>query len=204
MPRSYDYVGPSEIASAVVDDRTGVTIRSADDLVRWAREQDEWDGESLTVTFVVPTDGALRVAPRRSEHVACALDGSVLAAGELTIRLEPELEVVAATNQSTGYCPEPSCWDAARAALDALGIRCPRELTSAYVFRQCPRCGERNLVKEEWFVCALCDEDLPRAWNFDRRPPLTSPGSPDVTTTAPRASSVPSSRHVQRRPTRLR
>lgn len=116
MPRSYDYVGPPALASTVVGDPTGVTIRCADDLVRWAREQDEWDGESLTVTFVVPTDGTLRVAPRRSEHVACALGGSVLAAGELTIRLEPELAVVAATNQSTGYCPEPSCWDVARAA----------------------------------------------------------------------------------------
>ena len=171
MPRSYDYVGPPEIASAVVGDATGVTIRSREDLVRWAREQNEWDGGSLTVTFVVSTDGALRVAPRRSEHVACALGGSILAAGELTIRLEPELEVVAATNQSTGYCPEPSCWGPARAALDALGIRSPRELTSAYVFRRCPRCGERTLIKEEWFVCALCGEDLPREWNFDRLPP---------------------------------
>lgn len=163
--RLYDYVGPPDIAAAVAGVDTGVTVRHADDLVRAARAGDERQGDAIVLTFVVTSDGELRVAPRRSEHVACARGGRVLAAGELTIRLAP-LEVVAASNQSTGYCPEPSSWLVARAILDGVGVVCPRAPTRACVFRRCPACGERNLVKDEWYVCDLCGEALPLAWNF--------------------------------------
>ncbi|WP_052550962.1 hypothetical protein [Enhygromyxa salina] len=167
MPKSYEYVGPPEIRAAAKREQLGVSVRSAEELAAWVRNQPEWDGDSLTATFVVVPDGTLRVAPRRSEHVGCALDGAVLAAGELTICLAPQVQIIAATNQSTGYCPQPSCWDVARAALGAIAIACPEHLTSAYEFRRCPSCGERNLVKEDWFVCVFCDTDLPREWNFD-------------------------------------
>jgi len=167
MLRLYDYVGPTEVKEAVTGQPAGVSITSADDLRGWAARQDEWDGDSLTVTFVVLPAGTLRVAPRRSEHVACALGGPVLAAGELVVGLEPRLAITEATNQSTGYCPEPACWVAARAALAALGVPCPAELTHAFRFRLCRRCGQRNLIKDDWFVCDACGHDLPHEWNFD-------------------------------------
>lgn len=167
----YEYVGPAEIKESVEEDAAGTSILSADELRDWLQLQDEWSDDTVTVTFVVSPAGALRLAPRRSEHVACALGGPVLAAGELTLRSKPQLEVVGATNQSTGYCPEPSCWGAARAALKALGVPCPAELTHAYTFRLCVECGERNLVKDDWFECGCCGRELPREWNFDAAGP---------------------------------
>ncbi len=171
MVKIYDYVGPIEIKEAVADDASGVSITSADDLRAWSEQQDEWDEDRLTVTFVVVPNGTARVAPRRSEHVACALGGPVLAAGELTVRLKPRIEIVEATNQSTGYCPEPECWQAARSALTAAGVPCPTELTHSYIFRLCTQCGERNLIKDDWFECDSCGQDLAREWNFDEIAP---------------------------------
>lgn len=166
MSRIYAYVGPPEIRRAVADTPAGVEIRAPADLLDWARAQPEWDADTLTATFVVTLAGVLRVAPRRSEHVACAGGHAVLAAGELTLRAEPELAVEGVTNQSTGYCPEPACWSAILPRLEALGVPHPAELTRAFVFRRCPACGERNVVKEGWFVCDLCGADLPAHWNF--------------------------------------
>ena len=166
MPKFYKYVGPDSILDSVADSNSGVTIRNKDELALWMRHQDEWDDDCLTMTFVVPGDRKLRVAPRRSEHVACARGEDVLAAGELVARLAPVLEVVGASNLSTGYCPEPSCWEAAKSALCELSIPGPPELTFACTFRRCPACGERNLVKDDWFFCAVCDTPLPQEWNF--------------------------------------
>jgi len=163
----YHYVGPDEIRRAVAGDPSGTSIRTATDLIAWATTQDEWCGDSLIATFVVSSDRTLRVAPRRSEHVACALGGSVLAAGELTVCLVPELEITEVTNQSTGYCPEPSCWEVVRSCLVALGIAGPEHLTKVYTFRRCVDCGERNLVKDGRLFCDLCEHELPAEWNFD-------------------------------------
>ena len=166
MPYLYNYVGPEAILISVTDSSSGVTVRDKSQLALWMQEQDEWDDDCLTLTFVVPEDGSLRVAPRRSEHVECARGAGVLAAGELVIRLTPALEVVGASNLSTGYCPEPSCWEAVRLALCNLDIPGPPGFTFPCTFRKCPACGERNLVKDDWFVCAVCDAPLPMEWNF--------------------------------------
>ncbi|MDH6465317.1 transcription initiation factor TFIIIB Brf1 subunit/transcription initiation factor TFIIB [Micromonospora sp. A200] len=34
-------------------------------------------------------------------------------------------------------------------------------------FRRCTACGERNIVRDDDFVCALCDGVLPPNWNFE-------------------------------------
>lgn len=112
--------------------------------------------------------GCLRLADRRSEHVACAGGGYVLSAGELFLRRDGEAdEVIEASNQSTGYCPEPESWPAVAAALDRLGVVHPGRFTTAVTFRRCERCAQRNLVKDGWFVCGVCGADLPAAWNFE-------------------------------------
>ncbi len=121
-------------------------------------------------TYVIDLDGRLRLAPRRSEHVALAGGRDVLAAGEITI---VDGRVTEVSNQSTGYCPDPDCWPAVARALDRLGLAHPGGFTTAIVFRSCPDCGERNIVRDGDFICALCDAELPQRWNFDPLAPLS-------------------------------
>jgi hypothetical protein len=107
------------------------------------------------------------LAPRRSEHVTLAGGRDVLAAGEITIvPAGTEWWVTEATNQSTGYCPEPDCWAVVATALDGLGVRHPGDFTDKIVFRRCSTCGERNVVRDNDFTCALCDSSLPVQWNL--------------------------------------
>jgi hypothetical protein len=157
--RRYAYVGPAEIRARVSPTDAGRAIRSVEDLLAMTR------GESLT--FVVDDQAVLRVADRRSEHVACAGGGDVLAAGELfPIRDGAGVRVIEISNQSTGYCPEPSCWPAVARALDAAGIAHPGAFTFEATFRRCTSCGERNLVKDGDLECAVCGAELPGSWNF--------------------------------------
>ncbi|GAA3760002.1 hypothetical protein [Micromonospora maritima] len=165
--KRYRYVGPPEILAQQVG-LVGIVVAdtpSALDMwldVRRATELDE------PATFVVDLRGTLRVAPRQSEHVACAAGQDVLAAGEITFAASNTGYVVqAVSNQSTGYCPDPDCWPAVAAALDRLGIPHPGGFTAALTFRRCTACGQRNIVRDDDFACALCDGALPPHWNFD-------------------------------------
>jgi hypothetical protein len=77
QPRRYPYAGPADIAAAVTPDAAGRPVRSPAEFAAWAasvpaRELAE------PFTYVVDLAGVLRLAPRRSEHVACAV-----CAGEL-------------------------------------------------------------------------------------------------------------------------
>lgn len=176
--RTYRYVGPDDIRqSVVVNGAAGAAIHVAADLAAQLAKSASDDG---TMTFVIDTNGILRVASRRSEHVACAGGGDVLSAGELTAVVATkggeggEVVVVVVvvsdiSNQSTGYCPEPESWPAVASALESAGITHPGHFTYEAIFRRCIQCGERNLVKDDWFVCALCDAELPEKWNFDER-----------------------------------
>lgn len=166
-PRLYAYVGTDEVRAAAADAPAGTPIDSRDALARWlAAQADDAEGEAITATFVVTPDGTLRVANRRSEHVACAGGQPVLSAGEMRFSRDSQ-RLVAATNQSTGYCPEPESWPAVADALDRAGVAHGRRFDDEFTFRRCPACGERNLVKDGWFVCAICDAALPERWNFD-------------------------------------
>lgn len=165
--KAFDYRGPPHLLADARGAPKGTAVSSPGDAIAWVAlhggEDDGW------ATYVVDTAGSLLVAPRRSEHVACAGGERVLAAGE--IRFDRSGAVVEVTNLSTGYCPREDCWDAVRVALDRAGLRRPEAFAWVAVFRRCPRCRERNLVKEGWFVCALCDAELPRTWNFDADDP---------------------------------
>ncbi|MER5217053.1 hypothetical protein ABT063_42630 [Streptomyces sp. NPDC002838] len=60
---------------------TGHAVRSATDLTAW-RSGRETAELSEPFTFVITMDGLLRLAPRRSEHVACG-GCSVVREGDL-------------------------------------------------------------------------------------------------------------------------
>jgi hypothetical protein len=164
--RLYAYVGPPEILDASRSANSGAVIKRHEELLEWLRSNSadtDLDG-SLTVTFVVDKNGDLRLAPRRSEHVACAAGGPVLSAGEMMFASTGE--VIDVNNHSTGFCPEPESWPVCEKALSRLGVDHPGGFTKSVVFRLCPKCKERNVVKDEWFSCDLCGSDLPNEWNF--------------------------------------
>jgi len=165
--QAFTYVGPEEIRVRSCTAPSGTPILSRPEIVAWLRSQDA--DEDGWATYVVNVRGSLVVAPRRSEHVACAGGEAVLAAGE--VLFESDGTVSAITNNSTGYCPAETCWSAVSLALDAAQLPRPEAFTFVAVFRCCPHCGERNLVKDDWFVCALCDTELPREWNFHTEQP---------------------------------
>jgi hypothetical protein len=105
--RTYRYVGPDAIRAAAVAAAPGTAIHSRAELERWlVANGADADGDTIPATYVVTEDGVLRIASRRSEHVACAAGQPVLAAGEIFFG------------------------------------------------------------RGRFFVCAVCDADLPADWNF--------------------------------------
>src|SRR5208282_1704562 len=145
-------------------------IETQEDVRRWVRQTgQELDGTgSVIATFIIDEFGWLRIADRRSEHVACAGGRPVQSAGEMTFTVRPtRVSVIGVTNQSTGYCPEPDSWLAVAAALARAGIAGPEGFGQEFVFRRCPRCGSINVIKEGVFECEVCGAALPREWNLD-------------------------------------
>src|SRR5689334_429003 len=117
MTRLYSYVGPKEIA-ARAGQSGGTAILSPEDVRQWVKAtQQELSSGCVIATFVIDAEGTLRIADRRSEHVACASGGKVQSAGEMTFEIGSKIAVAEVTNQSTGYCPEPESWPAVAAAL---------------------------------------------------------------------------------------
>ena len=164
----YRYVGPQRIAEDAPTEPAGVPIRTAADVIDWiGKNNQRLDAErGVTATFVVDEGGVLRIADRHSEHVRCAGRRPVLSAGEITFEVRGgSVAVASVSNQSTGYCPEPESWPAVAAALSAAGFTPPDGFALACVFRLCPKCGHKNLVKEGVFECGLCGADLPAEYN---------------------------------------
>ncbi|MGQ4382611.1 DUF5959 family protein [Streptomyces sp. SAS_270] len=160
---TYAYVGPAEIAASVRHG-TGTLVRSPADLERFLSGRPD-DERPEPFTFVVDRSGTLRLAPRRSEHVACADGEAVRAAGEVGFALLRQgWTADYLSNQSTGYCPDPvESWPAVVAALHRAGIAHGPGFTHPLVHRRCPACGEWNSVRDAHFVCVFCDADLPVA-----------------------------------------
>lgn len=164
--REYQYVGPSDIAEAAKSQPSGTCISSVDQLSDWlaTATTERTPHHCWIATFTISVDGFLRIAPRRSEHVACASGGPVLSAGEIMI--DDDMTVIEITNQSTGFCPEPESWPAVSSALDRAGIKHPGGFTTEVIFRRCTKCGERNIIKDSWYFCGICDANLSSGWNF--------------------------------------
>ena len=102
----------------------------------------------------------MRLADRRSEHVACAGGRPVLAAGEITFDMTSGVEVVAVSNQSTGYCPGPESWPAVAECLARAAMAAPAGFEPCCVFRRCRACEAVNIVKDDLYECAVCGAEL--------------------------------------------
>jgi hypothetical protein len=177
--RRYRYVGPADVRPATLS-RRGHRIASVDDLAAWLESPQPPAAPLEPYTFVIDIAGDLRVADRHSEHVACAGGGPVLSAGEMTFgRQGRHWAVAAVSNQSTGYCPEPSSWSAVAAACEQAGLTHPGRFTTEFEFRRCPDCDQINLVKDADFSCAACGGDLPPHWNLSPEDPGTDAAEPN-------------------------
>jgi hypothetical protein len=161
LHRVHRYVGPPEIAARALAMPGGVEVATPESLPRALAALGA--PRAGTFTYVVDVRGALRLADRSSEHVACAGGAPVLAAGELHVEGG---RIAWATNLATGYCPVVESEHALRAALERARLARPGSFT-AYEMRRCGACGARNVVKDG-FECAECDAPLPSEWNFDR------------------------------------
>jgi len=169
VAKLYTYVGPANIRARAATSPPGQNILSVHDLEGWIHQTGQRPNQEgvIVVTFVVDEQGDLRVADRGSEHVACSGGRPVLSAGEMFLtRTKTGWRVEEVSNQSTGFCPEPESWPAVASALDRVGISHPGRFTLEIILRRCLACGERNIVKDGWFVCGLCGADLPAEWNF--------------------------------------
>lgn len=166
--RAYRHLHP-EKTEAHPPKSTRARIATAHDVFDWLHHTSQCpeDDNTLTATFIVDLDGALWIADRRSEHLACADGSDVLSAGEITFDLDAKpVRVVSVTNQSLGYCPEPESWLSVAKALDTVGIPAPGKFTAEFIFRLCDACGTTNVVRDYWFVCAVCGAELNKKWNF--------------------------------------
>ncbi|QDT44115.1 hypothetical protein Pan241w_42210 [Gimesia alba] len=171
VPKQYHYVGPVEIKQRVLNSAVCPSVYSKQDLLQRLREL-EFEfrpNQSLIVTYVIDTSGFLKITDRHNEHVICASGHNVFSAGEMTFGYHKQDCVIEnITNQSTGYCPEPESWHAVQSALNHIGIEHPEYFEPAFHFRRCTHCGQTNLIKDNWFVCAVCENELPKDWNFDK------------------------------------
>ena len=124
LMKLHRYVGPKGIADRARSQPPGYPIRSPADLRAWVQNRaQEVSAGRVIATFVVSGSGLLRVADRRSEHVACAGGEPIRSAGEMTFAIGPSVEIIEVSNQSTGYCPEPESWPAVAAALESADSR---------------------------------------------------------------------------------
>lgn len=148
----------------------GKVVYSQKDILDWVADTEQFIDETgaVTATFVINIHNSLLISDRHDEHVACAGGENVLSAGEITFIInEKDVEVAEITNQSTGYCPEPASWGAVKEALSKIDIISPSSFTSEFIFRKCIKCSSINIVKEDYFYCAVCNGELPKDYNVN-------------------------------------
>ncbi len=181
----YHYVGPNALAHRTAGVVRGTPIHSQQDILVWVSTSPELRrSPEATVTFVVDAWGTLLIAERQTEHVACAGNRAVVAAGEMCFAIiGKEVEVLRISNQSTGYCPETSSWDAMLSVIESLGLTPPNGFDPCCEFRRCTTCDAVNIIKHEVFECAVCNSELPQEYNcqLHQKENQTNPKSGDST-----------------------
>lgn len=160
----YQYVGPKEILKQIKPEKIGTIIQSELDVKNWigTTNQEIDINDEVTATYIIDLQEHLRINDRRSEHVVCANGQHVLSAGEITFEISKhEITISQITNQSTGYCPSPVSWKNVKVVLEKLKIEFPDYWTNEFIFRICDNCHNINIVKDNYFTCLICDNELP-------------------------------------------
>ncbi len=166
--KTYKYVGPRDLLVLVETMDKGAEISSQEDILKWVKHSEQVSNydNSVIATYTVNIDKKLFIADRHSEHVLCAGGENVLSAGEITFHVDKDIvEVLEVTNQSTGYCPEPESWPYVKEAIENIGLESPERFSTEFIFRKCNRCKLLNIVKDYYFVCVGCGDNLDNTWN---------------------------------------
>ena len=164
----YGYVGCQSIKFSVSDYPIGVQIKSKKLLEQWIKDTNQKPNNIrlIAATFVIDLQGYLRIAERHSEHIACSGGEKVFSAGEIFLSSQySNREVIEISNQSTGFCPESKSWLAVQQALNRIPLNHPGEFTTKFIFRRCTQCNQINIVKENLFICSVCNAKLSSSWN---------------------------------------
>lgn len=160
----YQYIGPKEILKQVKPERIGKMVQSEDDIKDWiaSTNQKTDANDEIIATFIIDLEENIRINDRHSEHVVCANGNAILSAGEITFELDKnKISISKITNQSTGYCPSPKSWNSVEKVLRKTKVEFPDYWTTEFIFRICPNCKNINIVKDDFFVCMICENDLP-------------------------------------------
>ena len=164
----FQYVGPRRLYSLASQTPKGKLLSGFNALREWIRKTNE--PEEIWATYVVSLDCNVLIAERQYEHVTCAGRQDVLGAGE--VLLSADAEIMEISNYSTGYCPDVTSIHATQRAF----ARCCSTQFSGFSyaaeFRKCSDCGARNVVRDSWFFCAVCDSPLNSRWNFESPDPI--------------------------------
>jgi hypothetical protein len=162
--KEYFYVGNKELLNLVKPELKGTCITSCADVELWMKQNYPKLASNLeiTVTFVIDRACHLLINDRHSEHVVCANAQPILSAGEMTFECSQNKvnKITQITNQSTGYCPSPSSWDAVQKTLEKTDLVFPAYFTTIFIFRICQNCHWINVVKDDFYVCVNCEADL--------------------------------------------
>jgi hypothetical protein len=166
--KSYSYIGPESILFRVSSQYSGVTIHNINDLSKWISAKKYDKNEQIIIAYVIDISGKLVVCDRHFEHVQCARSGRVLAAGEIVVQFNNSHPIITGiTNQSIGYCPKPESWSAVKQALESIEIEYPDYFTKVCHFRKCENCGEISIIKDDYYICENCNQQLSREWNIE-------------------------------------
>ena len=99
--------------------------------------------------FVVMSAGIIAHCPEVSEHVAFAGGGDVWAAREISIAWAAPAWGRAGSHQSVDrLLPGSDCWPAVAKARDRASVGHSDGSLQPVLFRLCPQCQERNVVRE--------------------------------------------------------
>ncbi len=161
----YKFIGDKELLKLVKSELKGTLISSIADTYNWITKtnQKKDNNSEIIATFVIDTEAKLRINDRHSEHIVCANGEMVLSAGEITFEMYKNnvVQISQITNQSTGYCPSVGSWYAVKLTLDKTNIKFPEYFTTEFHFRICNKCNQINVIKENYFVCLNCENELP-------------------------------------------
>ncbi len=167
-PKEYEYVGPQKILQTIKAKYRGKVIAESEEIHNWIRANHKTAkaGDVVICTFTINLQGKLVIADRHSEHVQCAFGENVISAGEIAFVVEKKggISVDSITNQSTGYCPSPESWFEVEKALKKIpklkGLSLLKSFEPKFVFSYCPDCKTRQIVKDEFYFCLECEQEL--------------------------------------------